>query len=106
MSTPETDPQAADPQRRDDPDTLKHDIEETREALGETVEALSAKADVKAQAQQKVDEVKTQAQEKVDETKAQAQQKVEEVRERPAPTVGIAGAIAALLLVLWLIRRR
>ena len=36
---------------------LKQEIERTREQLGETVEALAAKADVKAQAQAKVSQV-------------------------------------------------
>ena len=37
-----------------DPEQLKQDIERTREQLGETVEALVAKTDVKAQAKEKV----------------------------------------------------
>jgi phage shock protein A len=38
----------------DDPEQLRQDIERTREQLGETVEALVAKTDVKAQAKEKV----------------------------------------------------
>ena len=38
----------------DDPEKLRQDIEHTREQLGETVEALVAKTDVKAQAKEKV----------------------------------------------------
>jgi Protein of unknown function (DUF3618) len=37
-----------------DPAELRSEIEETREALGETVEALAAKTDVKAQLSEKV----------------------------------------------------
>ena len=37
-----------------DPDQLKQDIERTREELGETVEALIAKADVKARTRERV----------------------------------------------------
>ena len=41
-----------------DPAEIRQDIETTRHELGETVEALAHKADVKAQAKAKVDEVK------------------------------------------------
>ncbi len=41
-----------------DPDELRTQVEQTREELGRTVEALAAKADVKAQAQQKAAKVK------------------------------------------------
>ena len=74
---------------------LREEIEETRGELGDTVEQLSAKADVKAQAQAKVDE-----------TKHQAQAKAAQVKENPAPVAGIAGGIAALMLLLWIVRRR
>jgi ElaB/YqjD/DUF883 family membrane-anchored ribosome-binding protein len=51
------------------PDEIRSDIEQTREELGDTVEALAAKTDVKAQAQAKIDDVKQQAKAKVDEVK-------------------------------------
>jgi hypothetical protein len=38
----------------DDPDQLKTEIEQTRQQLGDTVDQLAAKADVKARAQAKV----------------------------------------------------
>jgi hypothetical protein len=40
-----------------DPDQLRQDIERTREELGETVEALIAKADVKARTRERVGEI-------------------------------------------------
>jgi hypothetical protein len=40
-----------------DPEQLRQDIERTREELGETVEALIAKADVKARARERVGEI-------------------------------------------------
>ena len=40
---------------------LREDIERTREQLGETVEALAAKTDVKARARKKVSQAKEQA---------------------------------------------
>jgi alanyl-tRNA synthetase len=51
------------------PDEIRHDIEQTREELGETVEALAAKTDVKAQAQARIEEVKQQARATVDDVK-------------------------------------
>jgi Protein of unknown function (DUF3618). len=53
MSAPDSTPQSA-------PD-IQREIEQTRERLGETVEQLAAKADVKTRAQAKVAEVKTRA---------------------------------------------
>jgi ElaB/YqjD/DUF883 family membrane-anchored ribosome-binding protein len=89
---------------------LREEIAETREDLGDTVEALAAKADVKAQAQAKVEETKAQAQQKVEETKAQAQQKVEEtseqVKENPVPVAALAGGVAAGILLLVLLKRK
>ena len=43
------------------PEELREDIERTRQELGETVEALAAKADVKGQARQKASQIKEQA---------------------------------------------
>ena len=71
------------------PEEIRSDIEETREQLGETVEALAAKADVKGQAKAKVEDVKTQ------------------VREKPAIPAGAVVGIAAVVgLVLFLRSRR
>jgi uncharacterized protein (TIGR03382 family) len=68
---------------------LRREIERTRAELGETVEALSHKADVKTQAREKVEHAKQNVQ-------AQA-------RDKP---VGPIAGIAVALVVLWLIRRR
>jgi predicted metal-dependent phosphoesterase TrpH len=54
MSTERTVSSAAAPGPPDDRQALQEEIERTREHLGETVEALVAKVDVKAQAQDKV----------------------------------------------------
>ncbi|CAM5671586.1 hypothetical protein SAVIM338S_07045 [Streptomyces avidinii] len=51
---------------------LRDQIENTRNELGRTVEALAAKADVKAQAQAKAADVKAQAKEAAVEAKTQA----------------------------------
>ncbi len=50
---------------QDDPAALVEDINRTRAELGDTVEALVAKVDVKAQAKQRVAEASTQAKEKL-----------------------------------------
>ena len=50
---------------QDDPNALVEDISRTRAELGDTVEALVAKVDVKAQAKQRVAEASTQAKEKL-----------------------------------------
>lgn len=95
------------------PDEIRADIEETREELGDTVEALAAKTDVKAQARDKVDEIKGSVRAKADEAKAKAksstpesaqqgsEQVVAKVRENPAPLV-----LGAAVLVAFLIGRR
>ena len=63
---------------------IEERIERTREDLGETVEALAAKTDVKAQAQQKAVEIK------------------QRIEEDPRPWV----AGAALVAVVLIVRRR
>ena len=57
------------------PDEIRADIEQTREELGETVEALAAKTDVKAQAHAKVQDTKERA-------RATVEAKVDAVKER------------------------
>jgi septal ring factor EnvC (AmiA/AmiB activator) len=49
-----------------DPEELQREIEHTREELGDTVEQLAAKADVKAQAKQKLEDTKATVAEKKD----------------------------------------
>ncbi|MCI2237821.1 DUF3618 domain-containing protein [Paenibacillus sp. TRM 82003] len=106
-----------------DREALERDIVRTRERLAETADALAAKADVKAQAQHKVDDLKAQAQHKVDDVKAQAQHKVTGVKDRAVSSVhgasdsapgspkaqggALAGAVVvAVALTVWLVVRR
>jgi F0F1-type ATP synthase membrane subunit b/b' len=96
------------------PEELEADIERQREQLATTVDQLTAKLDVKSQAQAKVADVKSQAKVKVADVKSQAKVKVVEAKEsattddgKPRPEVlAVAGAIvgAALLFIWW--RRR
>ena len=106
------------------PDEIREEIEETRAELGDTVEALGAKTDVKGQARAKVDDAKGEARAKVEEVKENLQQKagdlggqakeaspedavsgaqavVAKVRENPAPA-----ALAGALLLGYLLGRR
>ena len=70
------------------PEELRREIERTRRELGETVDALSHKADVKEQARLKKEEVR------------------ESVSDNPVPLVAVAGGIVALVVLLRMIRRR
>jgi hypothetical protein len=93
-----------------DPEALRAEIEETRRELGETVAALSAKTDVKAQAKGRIEDVKHTAQEKRDELLGRARQispdgasaaastGTAKVRENPLP-VAAAGAFLAGFVV-------
>jgi ElaB/YqjD/DUF883 family membrane-anchored ribosome-binding protein len=110
------------------PEQIRAEIERTQQELGDTVEALAHKTDVKAQASARIDAAKESIQETVHgarasvaETKdefvtkvkqatpesagAGAQQVSATVREQPLP-FATAGAFAAGLLVGWLIGRR
>jgi ElaB/YqjD/DUF883 family membrane-anchored ribosome-binding protein len=70
------------------PEELRREIERTRRELGETVDAMSHKADVKEQARLRKEEVRQQ------------------VSENPFPVVAVAGGIVAFVILLRLIRRR
>ncbi|WP_432536679.1 DUF3618 domain-containing protein [Kineococcus arenarius] len=101
---------------------LERDIVQTRERLAQTADALAAKADVKAQAQHKVDDVKAQAQHKVDDLKAQAQHKAADVKDRAVTSVhgasesapgspkaqggALVGVVVLTAVTVWLVVRR
>jgi hypothetical protein len=104
----------------DDPEELREQIEQTRAELGDTVEALAAKADVKARAKGKVTEVAGRARQTATErthavqrTAAELKGKLGEkaagapvpaqVRDKRAPLAALA---AGLVLIGLLIRRR
>ena len=88
-----------------DPEQIKRQIDATREELGDTVEALAAKTDVKAQAKRKVEETKASIADKKEELLGKAKEASPETalsaasgasqkaRENPLP-VAVAGAFA------------
>lgn len=79
-------------------DEIQTDIDQTRQQLGETVEALSAKLDVKAQARQKVDDTKA----RVVGTAQSARQKA----AGPAvPTLAFLAIAAVVGIIIWRRRR-
>ncbi|MCW2846228.1 MAG: hypothetical protein JWR90_202 [Marmoricola sp.] len=86
------------------PEEIQADIELQREQLAGTVDQLTQKLDVKANAKAKVDDVKAQAQVRAAEVKDRAT--TDEGKPRPE-VIGIAAAVVVGLgLVIWLRRRR
>jgi gas vesicle protein len=87
-----------------DPDMIRREIEDTRERMGDTVEALSYKTDVKARAGDKVNELKgkiTGAAPSGDEVKGGARRAAGIAQENP---LGLAiGAVAVGFLAGMLI---
>lgn len=105
-----------------DPEALRQEIARTRAGLGETVEALAAKADVKARAQEavatSVTAAKLRMREGVEQVAVNAayagrelrthprqalerslQRMVQSVRDRPAPWVVASGLLILAALV-------
>lgn len=95
------------------PEEIRADIARTREEVGDTVEALAEKTDVKRQVQQQVDDIKNRLDRGRQELSTRAkratpsgaqeggQQVVTKVTENPAPL-----ALAAALAVGYLLGRR
>jgi hypothetical protein len=75
-------------QAQQTPEQIRAEIERTRRELGDTVDALSHKANVKEQARIKKDEVQ------------------ERVSSNPMPIAAVVGGVIALFVVVRLIRRR
>jgi ElaB/YqjD/DUF883 family membrane-anchored ribosome-binding protein len=102
----------------DDQQELEKEIEQTREQLGETVEALAGKVDVKARAQEKLGQLtarlkgkaaeatqKLRLQDRANQAKQQAGQAGQQIRKRPVPAAATAGVIGALVLFFAVVRR-
>jgi hypothetical protein len=74
----------ADGDETKSPEQIRAEIEQTREQLGDTVEALAAKTDVKAQAKSRIAAAKDTAQSKRDEYTTKARQAARPTRPAPA----------------------
>jgi ElaB/YqjD/DUF883 family membrane-anchored ribosome-binding protein len=93
-----------------DPEQLREEIEETRRELGDTVEALAAKADVKSRAREKVESTKEAVANKKDElldkaretspesVTAGASQATQIAKENPMPVAAIGAFVAGFLV--------
>jgi ElaB/YqjD/DUF883 family membrane-anchored ribosome-binding protein len=92
------------------PEELREEINETRQDLGDTVEALAEKADVKAQAKDRISAATHSAQQKQDEFVAKAQdatpdsasaglqQVASAVQRKPVPFTAAGAFLAGVLL--------
>ncbi|MFG1917246.1 DUF3618 domain-containing protein [Micromonospora sp. NPDC048898] len=115
-----------------DTEALREEIRRTRVELGETMEALAAKADVKARLKESAEQAKermreqaaqtvarvrgqaargagmarAQAYEKGGMVRAQAYDKGELVRRNPVPWAAIAAGAVATVVVLMIVRGR
>jgi CHASE3 domain sensor protein len=94
------------PEKKPDVAALRAEIKQTRADLGETVQALAAKADVKARAKEQVEHAK-------DRVRAQAAEATGRVRdvalqaagtERRVPVALLVAGAAAIVGVIFLIR--
>ncbi len=105
------------PQVAEDPDSIRQAIEETREELAETVQAMGRKADLKARVAAKADDAVVAAngaasglaakmpeplRPAADTASSQVQAAVHGLRRNPKP----AAIAAAALLLLMMVRRR
>ena len=99
---------------------IEADIAQTRARLADSVDALADKVNVKARAQEKVDDVKTTAQAKVEDVRATAQARAAEGRDKvvqgsrevsqrvqalPRPAQIALAAAPVLLTVLLIVRK-
>jgi ElaB/YqjD/DUF883 family membrane-anchored ribosome-binding protein len=100
-----------------EPEQIRAEIEDTRRELGETVAALSAKTDIKAQARERIEDTKAAIADKrdvalgkareisPDSVAAAASTGGQNARQNPLP-LAVAGAFAAGLLIGRLLHRR
>ena len=100
----------ADDQQATEPEAIRADIEETRAELGETVEALAQKTDVKGRAEDRITGIKQDARAKAGQLKQRATaatpesarnsggQVVEKARANPLALAGAAAVVLAFLL--------
>ncbi len=93
-----------------DPEQIREEIEETRREMGDTVEALAAKADVKARMKDKVSATKESAAQKKDDllgkardtppdsVSAGASQATQKAKENPVPVAAMGAFVGGFLI--------
>jgi ElaB/YqjD/DUF883 family membrane-anchored ribosome-binding protein len=93
-----------------DPDQLREEIEATRREMGDTVEALAYKADVKARVRDKIDATKESAAQKKDDLMGKARetspdsvssgaaQAAQKAKENPLPVAAVGAFVGGFLL--------
>jgi hypothetical protein len=91
-------------------DALRAEIRQTRAELGETVQALAAKADVKARVKESAAhtaaQVKSSAGQAVERARTSLVDAGESARRRPVPWLAAAGAVAVVVVAIVIIRGR
>lgn len=101
-----SDVEASDSKTSQDPQQIETEIAQHRQELGETVDELTERLDVKKQAQRKVDALKAQASTQLEMVKARAQSDdPKEVVSVLAPVVGVVAVVVLLVGIRRLVRR-
>jgi hypothetical protein len=88
-----------------DSETLRSEIEETREALGDTAEALTQKADLKGRVKGKVDARKERFHQLQRNAKAKARSAVGHAKEQSGAIGGIIAVLVGAVGLALLVRR-
>jgi ElaB/YqjD/DUF883 family membrane-anchored ribosome-binding protein len=89
-----------------DPEQIRDEIEATRQELGDTVEALAGKTDVKARVRDKIDATKASAAEKLgkaresspDSVSSAATQATTTAKQNPIPVAALGAFVGGFLL--------
>jgi ElaB/YqjD/DUF883 family membrane-anchored ribosome-binding protein len=88
------------------PEEIQQDIEATRQEMGDTVEALAAKADVKARVHERIDATKESVAEKFgkareaspDSVSSAATQATTTAKQNPIPVAAVGAFVAGFLI--------
>jgi head-tail adaptor len=95
---------------RAEPAELREEIARTRADLGDTVEELAAKTDVKARAKDAASDAAEKAKAELADAKVRGQEMAadlaDQVRRRPLPLAAIGAAVVIAGVVIFVLRRR
>lgn len=103
-----TDTDLEEPGAKASADEIEADLERTREQLGETIDALGAKFDVKTNAKNKMNGIKRRAENELRTARIHADQTAARVRsaatdENGKPKPAVLGGTAAVFIVLGIV---